>query len=111
MRRTRFGCSHDGTMIGNFGDLEVFSLHATKFVNAFEGGAIATNDDGLAKQGLSVMRNFGFINHGRTSMGLGTNGKMSEASAAMGLTSLEALPEFFRVNRENLERYRMVWTG
>ena len=32
-------------MIGNFGDAEVFSFHATKFLNTFEGGAIATNDD------------------------------------------------------------------
>ena len=40
-----FGCSHGRTMIGNFGSAEVFSFHATKFINAFEGGAIVTNDD------------------------------------------------------------------
>ena len=40
-----FGCSHQGRMIGNFGELEVFSFHATKFFNTFEGGAITTNDD------------------------------------------------------------------
>ena len=34
-------------MIGGFGDAEVFSFHATKFVNAFEGGAIVTDDDEL----------------------------------------------------------------
>ena len=43
-----FGCSHHGRMIGGFGDAEVFSFHATKFFNTFEGGAVVTNDDDLA---------------------------------------------------------------
>ena len=46
-------------MIGNFGDAEVFSFHATKFFNTFEGGAIATNDVELARR-VQRMRNFGF---------------------------------------------------
>ena len=45
-----FGCSHAGRMIGNFGDAEVFSFHATKFLNSGEGGAIVTNDDDLAER-------------------------------------------------------------
>jgi len=43
-----FGCSHRGKMIGGFGRCEVFSFHATKFFNTFEGGCITTNDDTLA---------------------------------------------------------------
>jgi dTDP-4-amino-4,6-dideoxygalactose transaminase len=39
---------HTGRRIGNFGDAEVFSFHATKFLNAFE-GAVATNNDELLK--------------------------------------------------------------
>lgn len=35
-----FACSHDGKMIGNFGDAEVFSFHATKFFNSFEGARL-----------------------------------------------------------------------
>src|SRR5436189_3835480 len=42
------GCSHGGVMIGGFGDAEVFSFHATKFFNTFEGGTVVTDDDGLA---------------------------------------------------------------
>lgn len=34
-----FGCSWQGRMIGNFGDAEVFSFHATKFFNTFPKGA------------------------------------------------------------------------
>jgi dTDP-4-amino-4,6-dideoxygalactose transaminase len=32
-----FGCSYKGQMIGNFGEAEVFSFHATKFFNTFRG--------------------------------------------------------------------------
>jgi dTDP-4-amino-4,6-dideoxygalactose transaminase len=46
-------------MIGGFGTAEVFSFHATKIINTFEGGAIATNDDDLAAR-LRLMKNFGF---------------------------------------------------
>ena len=35
-------------MIGGFGAAEVFSFHATKFFNSFEGGAVVTDDDDLA---------------------------------------------------------------
>ncbi len=99
-----FGCSHRGRMIGSFGDAEVFSFHATKFVNTFEGGAILTKSDELAKK-ARLMRNFGFVDYDRV-VHVGTNGKMNELSAAMGLTSLEAMPRFIEVNRANYNRYR-----
>lgn len=35
-----FGCSYKGRRVGGFGDAEVFSFHATKFVNSFEGGRL-----------------------------------------------------------------------
>jgi dTDP-4-amino-4,6-dideoxygalactose transaminase len=98
-----FGCSCKGCMIGNFGDAEIFSFHATKFVNSFEGGAIATNDDELAAK-TRLMRNFGFAGMDRVIL-VGINAKMSEVSAAMGLTSLESMNEFIRVNRYNYRQY------
>ncbi|MBT0892286.1 DegT/DnrJ/EryC1/StrS family aminotransferase [Geobacter hydrogenophilus] len=98
-----FGCSHNGRMIGSFGDAEVFSFHATKFFNTFEGGAVATNDDELAAR-IRLMKNFGFAGYD-TVVYIGTNGKMSEISAAMGLTSLEHLEEFIAINRRNYAAY------
>ena len=98
------GCSYEGTMIGNFGDAEVFSFHATKFVNSFEGGAVTTNDDELAEK-MRLMRNFGFEGMDNVNY-IGINGKMSEPAAAMGLTSLESIDEFIAVNRRNYEAYR-----
>jgi dTDP-4-amino-4,6-dideoxygalactose transaminase len=99
-----FGCSHKGQMIGNFGEAEVFSFHATKFFNAFEGGAVVTNNDELAAK-IRLMKNFGFAGYDNVSY-IGTNGKMSEVSAAMGLTSLESLDEFIATNRQNYQQYQ-----
>src|SRR5207245_5192 len=54
-----FGCTYKGHPVGNLGDAEVFSFHATKFVNALEGGAVVTNNDELAAK-MRLMKNFGF---------------------------------------------------
>lgn len=99
-----FACTHHGQMIGSFGDAEVFSFHATKFFNTFEGGAITTNNDELAQR-IRNMRNFGFAGLD-TVIDLGINGKMSEISAAMGLTSLESLDEFIAANYRNYCAYQ-----
>jgi len=97
------GVSRRGRMIGNFGDCEVFSFHATKVFNTFEGGAIATNDDALAQK-IRWMQNFGFSNYDQVDH-IGVNGKMSEICAAMGLVSLESLDDFVAVNSRNHARY------
>ena len=104
-----FACSHEGRMIGGFGNVEVFSFHATKFFNSFEGGAVTTNDDMLAKK-IRDMRNFGFAGLDSV-IDVGTNGKMSEVSAAMGLTSLENVNEFIEVNRRNYQTYLRALRG
>jgi dTDP-4-amino-4,6-dideoxygalactose transaminase len=99
-----FGCSHRGRMIGGFGTAEVLSFHATKVVNSFEGGAIVTADDDFAEV-ARLMRNHGFADYDEVSH-VGTNGKMSEVSAAMGITSLESRDEFVAANRRNHDAYR-----
>jgi len=91
-------------MIGGFGRAEVLSFHATKFFNTFEGGAVVTNDDELATK-IRLMTNFGFAGYDKV-IYVGTNGKMSEISAAMGLTGLESLDEFIAANRCNCATYR-----
>jgi dTDP-4-amino-4,6-dideoxyglucose len=103
------GCSYRGRPIGGFGVGEVFSFHATKVVNSFEGGAIVTDDEGLAHQ-LRSLRAFG-AGTDRRSEGVGTNAKMSEAAAAMGLTSLDAFDQTVLHNRANHARYRSELLG
>jgi dTDP-4-amino-4,6-dideoxygalactose transaminase len=99
-----FGCAHQGKMIGNYGRCEVFSFHATKFFNTFEGGAIATNDDQLAEK-IRLMTNFGFAGMDRV-VHLGTNAKMTEISAAMGMSVFARLDEILQCNQTNYLRYQ-----
>jgi dTDP-4-amino-4,6-dideoxygalactose transaminase len=99
-----FCCSWRGRMIGNFGSAEIFSFHATKFFNTFEGGAIVTNNSELAGK-IRLMKNFGFSGYDSV-IYIGTNGKMSEISAAMGLTGLESLQDFVEINRLHYRQYR-----
>src|SRR5262249_44132925 len=98
-----FGCTHKGRMIGNNGDCEVFSFHATKFFNTLEGGAVLTNDDTLAQK-MRLMRNFGFAGVDNV-IYIGTNGKMNEVSAAMGLTNLDNVDTVIDTNRRNWQAY------
>ena len=104
-----FGCRHGTRMVGNFGRAEIFSFHATKFLNSFEGGAVVTNDDDLAAK-VRLMTNFGFAGYDNV-IYPGTNGKMTEVCAAMGLTSLESLGKFIEVNRDNYCHYTECLSG
>lgn len=88
-----FGSTHNGRRIGGFGDAEVFSFHATKAFHTCEGGAITTNDDALAAR-LRRIRNFGFADYDTVEMA-GTNAKMSEIHAAMGLANLSQIDATF----------------
>ena len=104
-----FGCSAAGHRIGGFGRCEVLSFHATKVFNTFEGGAVATNDGELA-QAMRLMRNFGFSGYDNV-IHPGTNGKMPEINAAMGLVNLEALPDFIAANKRNYLIYSEALAG
>jgi dTDP-4-amino-4,6-dideoxygalactose transaminase len=104
-----FGCSHEGKMVGCFGDAEVFSFHATKFLNTLEGGAVVTDDDDLAAK-VRLMKNFGFSGLDNV-IYVGINGKMNEVSAAMGVTSLESMDTVIGVNRRNYHAYRDGLSG
>jgi dTDP-4-amino-4,6-dideoxygalactose transaminase len=104
-----FDCSLGGTRIGGFGRCEVLSFHATKVFNTFEGGAVLTNDDALA-EAMRLMRNFGFSGYDNV-IHPGTNGKMPEINAAMGLVNLEALPQFVARNRASHSAYAEAIAG
>lgn len=98
-----FGCTRNGRQVGNFGDAEIFSFQATKFINSFEGGAIATNDPWLADQ-VRSMRNQG-LDENKHHYGPGTVARMSEVNAAMGLTCLEQYDTIVAANRRNQTLY------
>lgn len=104
-----FGCSHQGKMIGNFGECEVLSFHATKFFNTFEGGAVLTNDDELAEK-MRLMRNFGFAGLDNV-IHMGTNGKMVEVAAAMGLVNMDVIDNVIDANKKNYKAYQNGLAG
>lgn len=102
-----FGNSHNGRMIGSSGRAEVLSFHATKFFNTFEGGAVVTNDGELAER-MRLMRNFGFVDFDEV-VYPGTNGKMTEVCAAMGLVNFDAIDTFIARNCANHLAYSEVF--
>lgn len=104
-----FGVEHQGRRIGSFGRAEIFSLHATKVLHAFEGGVIATDDDDLAAD-LRLRRNFGFSGVDQVKLA-GVNAKMSEAHAAMGLANLDVLDATIAANRRCHDAYATGLAG
>lgn len=99
-----FGSSYEGVPLGRFGTAEILSFHATKVINSIEGGAVVTDDDELAER-VRRMRSYGFVDVDEV-VSVGTNAKMSEISAAMGITSLEAFDRIVELNRANYDAYR-----
>ena len=101
-----FGCTIGDTPVGGGGRAEFLSFHATKFFSTFEGGAILTNDDMLAER-ARLLRNFGFQGYDDVGF-LGINGKMPEASAAMGLASIPEIENRRERFERNYEQYRSL---
>ena len=104
-----FGTRVNGRGIGDFGDLTMFSFHATKLFHTAEGGALACGDASLKAQ-IDDLRNFGI--HGPDAVqAIGLNGKMSELQAALGLCVLDGLAEELAQRLRLLARYRERVTG
>ncbi|PTV96832.1 dTDP-4-amino-4,6-dideoxygalactose transaminase [Halanaerobium saccharolyticum] len=93
-----FGTEINGTAIGNYGDITMYSFHATKLFNTIEGGALACSNENL-KEKINLLRNFGIKNEEEV-VSIGTNGKMNEFQAAMGLEVLKKVEEERRRRKE-----------
>jgi len=87
-----FGIKKKGESILNWGDASTLSFHATKIFHTFEGGAVVCNNP-LLKDKINQVRNFGYTSDSVDVVALGTNGKMNEAQAAMGLALIPYLEE------------------
>ena len=86
-----FGEEINGEGIGSFGDITMFSFHATKLFHTAEGGALTFKDPAL-KQRIDFLKNFGIKNEEEVMMP-GINGKMNELQAALGLVVLDYIEE------------------
>ena len=99
-----FATTYKMQPIASLEDISVLSFHATKSFNTFEGGAIVTNDDELAKK-AELMCRYSFEGEDNV-IGLGINAKMTEIHAAMGLCNLDEYSNVLKHNKEVYEYYK-----
>lgn len=95
-----FSTEINGVGIGNFGDITMFSFHATKLYNTVEGGCLTYNDESL-KERIYNLRNFGIRSEDEVAE-IGINGKMNEFQAAIGLLNLD----LFKAEQQKREKLK-----
>jgi len=98
-----FGETYKGKGIGEYGDASCFSFHATKVFNTIEGGAVTYKDQELGRV-LYRLKNFGIRNE-EVIDGVGSNAKLNEFQAAMGICNLRHIEEEIEKRRKVVERY------
>lgn len=103
-----FDTKYNGRGIASYGDLTVFSFHATKLFNTIEGGAIATSDTSLSNR-LYIQRNFGIKNENEV-IDIGINGKMNEIQALVGCLNLKKFQDEKRKRQILREIYNDIFT-
>lgn len=100
----------DGKSVASFGDASMFSFHATKVFNTGEGGAVAYRNPRL-KARLESWKNFGLESGDGDISIAGTNAKMSELAAALGLCNLRHLENNVKKRAAVFEEYRKRLAG
>lgn len=104
-----FNVKFKGESVLKQGDVSTLSFHATKLFHTIEGGALIINDDVLVKKARYLI-NFGIKNQ-ESIPELGTNAKMNEFEAAMGLCMLDEMEGTLK-KRENIyARYKKELDG
>ena len=98
-----FGVKYKGKCIGEYGDISMFSFHATKVFNTIEGGALVYNDESL-KSYIDKLKNFGINGPERVEY-VGINAKMNEFCAAMGICNLRHIDEELSKREKVYNRY------
>ena len=98
-----FGERYKGKSVADFGDMSIFSFHATKVFNTIEGGAIALRDKNR-RRSLDFLKNFGIADKENVPY-VGSNAKMNEFAAAMGLCNMEHLSEYIEKRKRICEIY------
>lgn len=96
----------NGQDVAGFGDVTMFSFHATKVFNTIEGGALAYQDSSMETK-IEELKNFG-IKDPDTVDYVGGNAKMNEFQAAMGLCNLENLDENIEKRKDLFLYYRKL---
>jgi dTDP-4-amino-4,6-dideoxygalactose transaminase len=98
-----FGVKIGDQGIGSFGDISMFSFHATKVYNTIEGGALAFSNEELAKE-IYLRQDFG-ISNAEEILLPGTNAKMNEFQALMGLLNLDCVNQEISKRQQKAKLY------
>ncbi|MBQ7352534.1 MAG: DegT/DnrJ/EryC1/StrS family aminotransferase [Clostridia bacterium] len=104
-----FGVKYKGISSANFGDVSMFSFHATKVFNTIEGGAVTYKDSSLASV-LDDLKNFG-LHTPEEGKYIAGNAKMNEFQAAMGICNLRHINEEIAKRGQAVSRYRERLSG
>lgn len=104
-----FGSEIDGVGIGNFGDISMFSFHATKVFHTAEGGALTFKEPAFETT-AKLLKNFGIKNEEEVVLP-GINGKMNEIQAALGLINLTLIEEEWRKREKISATYKRCLAG
>ena len=104
-----FGVKYKEESILNYGDISTLSFHATKLFHSTEGGALVINDDSLVEKARYLI-NFG-IENAESIPELGTNAKMNEFEAAMGLCMLDEIEDIIDKRKNVFDLYRKELEG
>lgn len=98
-----FGEQYKNKGIATYGDLSIFSFHATKVFNTIEGGAVCCNTQEQYEH-LYNLKNFG-IRSEELVVSVGTNAKMNEFQAAMGLCNMKYIAQNIENRKTAVELY------
>ena len=101
-----FGVTINGRGIGNFGDMSMFSFHATKVFNTIEGGALTYNDPSYERE-VYLRQNFGIANADEVVLP-GTNAKMNEIQSLVGLLNLKYIEQEIEKRENAVNNYRRL---
>lgn len=99
-----FGVEVNGKGIGRFGDISMFSCHATKVFNTIEGGILSVKDSNLLRK-LYLLKNFG-ISGPETVDLIGSNAKMNEFQAVMGVLNLKYIDKELSKRKALFYKYK-----
>lgn len=103
-----FGSIYKGKSLLSYGDVATCSFHATKLFHTIEGGACVTKTKEINDQ-IQSLKTFGNQNGEYTQVG--TNAKMTEFNAAMGLANLKYINEIISERKEICELYDELLQG
>ena len=103
-----FGVEYKGRGICTYGDISMLSFHATKVFHTIEGGALCYNDSAFTSD---IVKQRGFGLNGEDIDCFGTNGKMNEFQAAMGLCNLRHIDDEILSRGEAYQRYSERLSG